>query len=199
MHHQHGMTLFGTTAFFLFGLTGSIHCLGMCGPLSSFFMMGAARSKGCLLFYHGGRLLSYVLLGLVGWVVGLSLTSFLPVWFFLPLIGGMFLVSIFKKEEIFSFFFKIQQKYFQQIHSFSPQKKALMLGLFTPLLPCGMLYSALVAVLVAPTVLLAILWMIVFFLGTFPLLFAGQMGLQILQRHLPVRVFGRIHQILSKV
>jgi sulfite exporter TauE/SafE len=37
-HHHHHLELFGAYAFFIFGLLGSLHCLGMCGPLSTLFL-----------------------------------------------------------------------------------------------------------------------------------------------------------------
>ncbi len=57
-------------AVFLASLIGSVHCVGMCGPLA--ILAGSThgtsqRRWGTIVAYHGGRVLSY---GLAGAVVG---------------------------------------------------------------------------------------------------------------------------------
>ena len=67
-----------TTAFIL-GLLGSLHCVGMCGPIA--FMLPVDRSNSYrkvfqIFVYHFGRLLAYSLIGLVFGIVGKSLYIF---------------------------------------------------------------------------------------------------------------------------
>jgi hypothetical protein len=54
------------------GLLGSGHCLGMCGGLISALALSHSRHRKPLLFhglYHGGRVLTYTLVGaMVGWL-----------------------------------------------------------------------------------------------------------------------------------
>jgi len=67
-------TLFGALA--LTGLAGSLHCVGMCGPilLGLSRRLPQGRSFGSdALAYHLGRLWTYVLLGLVAGAFGLRL------------------------------------------------------------------------------------------------------------------------------
>ena len=66
------------TAFIL-GLVGSLHCVGMCGPIA--FMLPVDRSQSIkkitqISTYHIGRLLSYGLIGLFFGMVGKSLYIF---------------------------------------------------------------------------------------------------------------------------
>lgn len=70
------MTLHASTlaALFLSGLVGSLgHCLGMCGPLVMVvgLQIGAARRRlGAHLLYHGARIAVYTLLGAAVGVLG---------------------------------------------------------------------------------------------------------------------------------
>ena len=55
-------------AALVIGFVGSLHCMGMCGPLA-LYVTGNQRSPAAFVRYHGGRLLSYMILGaLLGWV-----------------------------------------------------------------------------------------------------------------------------------
>jgi hypothetical protein len=59
---------FGVAAAFLFGLLGSVHCLGMCGPLVSLSVNSAAVTATPhrqLLLYNLGRVLVYTDLGIL--------------------------------------------------------------------------------------------------------------------------------------
>ena len=63
----------------IFGLLGSFHCVGMCGPIA--FMLPVDRSnslrKGSqILTYHLGRLLAYALIGLSFGLIGKSFYIF---------------------------------------------------------------------------------------------------------------------------
>ena len=64
---------------FLLGLLGSLHCLGMCGPIA--FMLPVDRSsRGRAGFqtavYHGGRILAYSIMGLLFGLLGKGLNLF---------------------------------------------------------------------------------------------------------------------------
>ena len=63
----------------IFGLLGSFHCVGMCGPIA--FMLPVDRSNSTnkifqIFTYHFGRLLAYALIGLFFGLVGKSLYIF---------------------------------------------------------------------------------------------------------------------------
>jgi sulfite exporter TauE/SafE len=64
---------------FILGLLGSLHCVGMCGPIA--FMLPVDRSNSFkkisqIGVYHFGRLLAYSLIGLAFGLVGKSLYIF---------------------------------------------------------------------------------------------------------------------------
>ena len=69
-------------AAFAIGLAGGGHCLGMCGGIAAALNLGGQRRLSVTLSYHGGRVLSYTLLGgalgllagsvdIVAWTIGL--------------------------------------------------------------------------------------------------------------------------------
>jgi len=70
VHSSHNLTLpaagFGVATAFLFGLLGSVHCFGMCGPLIS-LSVGTGTAAGPLhrqlLLYNLGRVIVYTAWG----------------------------------------------------------------------------------------------------------------------------------------
>jgi len=56
---------------FATGLFGSFHCIGMCSGINGAFTLGYGRDRLLpLLAYHGTRILTYVLFGVVGALLG---------------------------------------------------------------------------------------------------------------------------------
>ncbi|MBL4586245.1 MAG: sulfite exporter TauE/SafE family protein [Flavobacteriales bacterium] len=62
----------------ILGLVGSLHCLGMCGPIVLIVPKRTGRFSSVLdpLLYHAGRLMTYALLGLVAGLIGGRLAVF---------------------------------------------------------------------------------------------------------------------------
>ena len=62
------------SAVLLASLLGSTHCVGMCGPLALWATGATEKKPGNVTvnttFYHFGRLLTYVLMGLIAGVIG---------------------------------------------------------------------------------------------------------------------------------
>src|SRR5690554_3966128 len=63
----------------IFGLLGSFHCVGMCGPIA--FLLPVDRENHLKKFfqiflYHFGRILSYAIIGLIFGLVGKGLNIF---------------------------------------------------------------------------------------------------------------------------
>lgn len=55
---------------FLTGLTGALHCLGMCSGLAAGYFVRYGRGIGRVLGYHAARILVYGILGLAGALTG---------------------------------------------------------------------------------------------------------------------------------
>ena len=67
-----------SAAAFLAGIVTSVHCVGMCGPLSCSWAI-SAKDGGFMrstALYHGGRLLAYGLVGALAGTIGMMPLSF---------------------------------------------------------------------------------------------------------------------------
>lgn len=171
-------------AGFLFGLLGSVHCVGMCGALA-LALPGAGGPRGRYVagraLYNLGRVSTYAGLGalagglgqglrLAGWQQSLSLLS-----------GGLILLLVVTPErwlgraaaflDLDVVLARVKSRlayYYQQ-----PSLGALYVtGLLNGLLPCGLVYLALAGALSAPGVAGAAGYMALFGLGTLPLMLA---------------------------
>jgi|SRR5690606_7115338 sulfite exporter TauE/SafE len=167
-------------AFFM-GLFGSVHCAVMCGPLLIAINSQIRLSwKGVFnkVLYQTGRILTYGMMGLFlgiiggmatvqGWQKGLSVTV------------GMVLVTI----GMFYLFGKNTQALTRfQTKAVQPFTKYMGRWLYKPggsfvagtlngVLPCGMVYMALASAMNADSLSNSFLFMVLFGLGTLPLLF----------------------------
>lgn len=167
------------TAFGM-GLAGSLHCAGMCGPIMwvmPFQQMKGARKALGIGLYHLGRISVYAALGLV-------LRSFAS--FFNPevqryvslacgvalLVAGIlsFLPGKSRGAQMpWGNWVKNKLSGFMG----NPAPAALLAtGALNGLLPCGLVYMALSAAMVAPTVTDSLMMVYAFGLGTMPMLLA---------------------------
>jgi len=163
-----------------FGLISSLHCLAMCGPLQAVVMGQWLKSKNKYnwLTYHAGRLSTYALLGFGVALAGKALG--LPQWQakFTLFAGLILLFGYFGFKAL-----KWDQKLFGLVTPFLHRLKPkatrgqtknqawyFATGAVNGLLPCGMVYAALLTALSANSLSLGALYMVVFGLGTLPLL-----------------------------
>ena len=158
---------------FLVGMLTSLHCAGMCGPwLCAAFPKPSAG-------YHGGRLLSYTVLGMACGTMGaVPLKSLMhsPL-VILPWMLVLVLVSIavgWKPRIPKPLFARRWHARWMLRHG---RSKGFVLGLMTPLLPCGPLYLVLAACLVSGSAWRGGEFALAFTLGTIPLLWIAQASL----------------------
>lgn len=164
---------------FLMGMAGSLHCMGMCGPLALALPPTrgglGARVSG-LLLYNGGRTLTYsaygalfgALGGRIGWFgwqqrisVGLGLVLLL----FLVLPAG--LRQGFRRHPFPHVMARLRVRLGRGL--FDPRPAArLLTGLLNGLLPCGLVYMALAGAALAGSVGYGAAFMAAFGLGTLP-------------------------------
>ncbi len=190
--------LFG--AAFLNGLTGSLHCVGMCGPLAgtlTLFLSPSEKSKNSILqlSYNSGRLLSYsligLLLGFLGEGTNIVLSRLLPfqeiaAWIGIFFLAVMGLYLFFGKSPGSNMYLgrlmgKLAKPILGELRSGPLKSNRIVIlgfsfGLLTGLLPCGILYPAFITAFASGSPLLGSAIMVSFFLGTFPLLFAFGIG-----------------------
>jgi hypothetical protein len=166
---------------FLLGIMSSFHCVAMCGPIALAIPVPRDTSRFVsIVFYNVGRIITYSLLGLVFGMVGymIMLTRFQQ---YLSIVcgAGMLLVGL------LTFIGKAPEKYMGNVSglflrvknkfSFLFQKRNLIaifsIGLLNGLLPCGMVYMALLGSVATGSILEGSGYMVFFGLGTMPVMF----------------------------
>jgi sulfite exporter TauE/SafE len=174
----------------LSGLLGSLgHCLGMCGPLN---LMVAAQIRNNelpvvqnFLLYHATRVLVYALLGAI---VG-SIGSLLGLGQHLTVIGGavslllgiaILLLGVSYLGWLAAFPLEGASEWWNAALTRALRqggsRGSALLGVLNGLLPCGLVYSALLLAASSGKALSGALGMIVFGAGTMPALLALNLG-----------------------
>lgn len=195
-----------TTSLFItalaMGFFGSPHCLGMCGGIVAAFGISMkhltpAKRKLLIAAYHFGRLLSYMMLGVLASIIGIKMIApFLTdnaiprillgmalVFSALLILGFPFLTRL---EKLGLGFWNKLAPVRQKVLPIDSLPKALAAGLLWGLLPCGLVYGALVmAISVSATqahLALGTVFMLFFGLGTLPMLIATDTMIALLQK-----------------
>lgn len=175
------MTLLWTA--FVFGLLGSLHCVGMCGPIA--FMLPVDRENKLkrifqILNYHTGRLFTYGLIGLVFGLIGQSI-NILGYQKQISIIIGVFMIlamivpALGKKfsNPISGFISRKLGVVKSRIGSQLKKKSAFAffaIGFLNGWLPCGLVYMAVFGSFVMGQAADGALYMVLFGLGTVPLM-----------------------------
>jgi uncharacterized protein len=167
---------------FIFGLISSFHCIGMCGPIAMMLPVdrqNEAKKVTQIVTYHLGRLTAYSTIGftfgLLGRVFFLAgLQQKLSIF-----IGLAMILVILIPEKIFSKYnlskpvYKVISKIKSGLgtHFKNRSYKSLfIIGLLNGFLPCGMVYVALFGAIAMQSAGLGVLYMLLFGLGTVPLM-----------------------------
>ncbi|MDG5492185.1 sulfite exporter TauE/SafE family protein [Psychroserpens sp. SPM9] len=166
----------------IFGLLGSFHCIGMCGPIA--FMLPVDRTnsikKGVQIFsYHFGRLLAYGLIGLVFGLIGKGLYLF-GVQQQLSIVIGIIMIAVvyiptptFNAYNFSKPLYRIISKVKSSLGNALKKKTVdtfLTIGFLNGFLPCGLVYMAVFASLAMQNAVQGSLYMLLFGLGTIPLM-----------------------------
>ena len=166
-------------ALFAIGLFTSVHCIAMCGGINLSQSVISARQGGGLfktnLFYNLGRVISYALVGAAAGGIGsvLSLNGTLK-GLIAIIAGGVMIVmalnmlGVFKRLRRFSL--RIPSGLLRKATSGIKSRSSLVIGLLNGLLPCGPLQSMQIYALSTGSALLGALSMLLFSLGTVPLM-----------------------------
>ncbi len=155
----------------ILGLAGSLHCMGMCGPLVLAAQAKKLKAWQAGLLYHTGRSISYAALGaLAGWAgtgifssnwqhqIGVLAGILMMVWglaYFIPKKARLSYPPLWKKAAGF---------WMRKKHPLS----LVGLGLVNGLLPCGLLWAALAGASMQGTWLGGLSFMGLFALSTWP-------------------------------
>jgi len=169
---------------FMIGLLGSVHCIGMCGPLA-FAVPSLKPGIGYLVLdkvlYQTGRIISYcilgALIGLIGrqlWMSGLQqgISIFTGVLIIAAACSRIFKLSAGRGSSLLL-------KPFNKMFGYALKHKAnhLIIGMINGLLPCGFVYLALAGALNMGNVALSVSYMFWFGVGTAPLMLLATIGM----------------------
>lgn len=172
------------SAGFILGLSGSLHCAGMCGPLC-FILVGKDDKKNTwgLILYNLARILVYTLFGVLVGLLGESLafTSYFPYVVFAVsiLLFGVGVFALFKgnlldRIPVSDKIMGTLRAWFKPFFAKRNWVGFVGMGVFNALIPCGLLYTALLSSLSFDKVWASAVFMFMFGLGTAPAMISSQ-------------------------
>ncbi len=167
---------------FIFGILGSFHCVGMCGPIA--FMLPVSRDNAAkkflqVLLYHTGRLLAYGLIGLAFGMLGKSLNLF-GIQQYLSIAAGILMIAVivipsktFGKYNFSRPMYRVVGKVKTSLGAALKKKTPdtfFTIGFLNGFLPCGLVYMAAFGAIASGNIIQGSLYMILFGAGTIPLM-----------------------------
>ena len=172
------------------GLLGSAHCLGMCGPFAVTLGTAAAGWRANLLrqaCYSAGRIFTYAVLGAAAAFCGLRLAVALAAWVNVPAVlaiaaglllavQGLLAAGVLPARAVTAAASCPGAAGFRALLTARGATEVFLAGLFTGLLPCGLLYGMLALAASTHDVLRGAATMAAFGLGTVPALAAAGLG-----------------------
>ena len=187
---------------------GSLHCAGMCGGLM-FFALGSDqdRTKKARVrlqsAYHGGRLLTYSILGVIAGFLGQAIDfggGFVGIQQGAMVFAGVMMIGFglitlaringiqIKHIGVPSPIRKLVENAQRAAFGLTPFKRALTIGLLTALLPCGWLYAFVFLAAGTASPIFGGLTMASFWLGTLPVMVSLGAGIQLLTGRLNAKL-----------
>jgi len=195
------------------GLFGSTHCLAMCGGLATALgSANAGRPAALALLYHGGRIASYCTAGTIAGALGAAAGFAFATssWSAILRLGTALMVIVIgldiglgtsararwlRSPERWGAWLWRHLSPVQRVPlAAAPRRRALVMGLLWGWLPCGLVYSVLVAAALAGSAGAGALTMLGFGLGTLPAMSAlSYAGSWLPQRDgVTARLFGAL-------
>lgn len=168
----------------IFGLLGSFHCIGMCGPIA--FMLPVDRTNQTkrsvqISVYHLGRMFTYGVLGALFGFLGKGFYLFGLQQYVSIILGViMILMIVLPKKTINTFsiikpIYKLLSGVKNRLGKELKKKRTdtfFTIGFLNGFLPCGLVYMAIFASIATGNVVDGSLYMVLFGLGTIPLMTA---------------------------
>ncbi len=168
---------------FIMGLAGSLHCIGMCGPLALSLPVShdnnLSRISGGLI-YNSGRILSYTSMGLIfgslgNFIIAAKWQSSLSIG-----LGIIILLYLLFPKKYFHFStattlgkpFMLLRQQLGKLFQSKKLSSLLFIGVLNGFLPCGLVYLALTSSIISASPVNGGMFMLFFGLGTFPMMFA---------------------------
>jgi hypothetical protein len=176
------MTLLLLSALIMGGL-GSLHCIGMCGPIALALPVVTDTAAGKFLYsllYNSGRVVTYIVIGSIAGLLGSGFAlAGLQQW--LSVLLGVFIISYLlwpkqagwlQANNTIQGVFKIVRNRLSYLFHQKNYRSVFFIGILNGLLPCGLVYMALAAAIATGSVWQSGLFMAFFGLGTLPLMWS---------------------------
>ena len=173
---------------FTIGILGSLHCVGMCGPIAMALpYQGASRWSTArnALVYNFGRIATYMVLGSIFGLLGKGVflagyQSALSIGLgVLLLVVALFSINV--EQRLLRL--PLLRRGIQQLQAslgkllrVQANPSFFSIGLLNGLLPCGLVYMAIVGAVSTGDVLRGLAYMGLFGLGTLPLMLAASLA-----------------------
>ncbi|MCF2487582.1 sulfite exporter TauE/SafE family protein [Dyadobacter sp. CY347] len=185
------------------GLLSSFHCIGMCGPIALALPVqkgNAWQRTSGLFVYNLGRACSYALLGAAVGIFGnaLALMGYLK---YVSVLAGLFMLAYVFWPKAFARFLVAPGFLRQPVNLIKKRMSALLhsrklhgwflLGSLNGLLPCGLVYLALMSSLATGSSAGGSIFMFVFGMGTWP----AMMAVGFFKNWITPAVRSKFHQI----
>ena len=193
---------------FTLGLFGSLHCVGMCGPLAIAFCSregdDVRHRLSSSLGYNLGRTLTYAFLGLLFGLLGsflfvADIQKALSIF-----LGGLLVFSFMMSVDIdakINSIPVIKRVYdrlrvaISNLYNQTKKYPPFILGMANGLLPCGLVYLALTGALASGDIFQGMIFMALFGLGTIPMLVGLVMGVNLVSP----KIRNRFRKVLPYV
>ena len=168
-------------AAFTLGILGSAHCIAMCGALSCVMTNTPYSSKMHrflgVFTYQLGRIFTYALIGLVfGFFAELMVV--LNIQKIVSILTGLILILLFVisynplnrigQSYLFGWCYIRLKSFLTSSFNRAKSIPSFFLGVLNGMIPCGLVYLALVGAITGGTILNGTLFMIFFGMGTLP-------------------------------
>lgn len=164
------------------GLISNFHCLGMCGPIALAIPVkssSAGARISSILLYNTGRIFTYAILGGIFGIFGQGLFLMGIQQQLSMILGAIIVISAvmillnrkldFTDKLLKGKLLKLQQGMAKYLRK-QGYANNFVLGLLNGLLPCGLVYFALVGALATGHIESGILFMVMFGVGTLPVM-----------------------------
>lgn len=168
---------------FFIGLVGSLHCIGMCGPIVLALPTNTKSSLTLIIgrtLYNIGRILTYSLMGAFAGLFAnqfllAGLQKYVSIILGIVIVVYLILPNKFKSNLANNLIYKnvsaLLKKFYSTLNVKGSYAAYFIFGLVNGLLPCGLVYVALIGSFSAGSFLHGFLFMLAFGVGTFPVMF----------------------------
>lgn len=174
LHQLSPFLIAGT--LFTTGLMSSLHCVGMCGGLAT----SSCQKTHQQIPYQSGRLTGYMLVVLIASLIGFQFQLFLEATaariVMSVMLSAVFIawgVSIYRGKSLINSqrVLNFTQDFWGDAYRLKAGWiRSFAIGCLSPLLPCGLFYGAILALMITQNIIIMSLGIFAFWLGTLPAL-----------------------------